>query len=61
MAANLYNLEKLNIKIRQRKYISLDMQLTFPVKTNFFLPPLPKTLCILMITYSIPPQKTFLM
>ena len=61
MTANLYNLEKLNIKIRQRKYINLDMQLSSPVKNNFCLLPLPNTLYILMIRYLIPLQKTLIM
>ena len=44
MTLNLYNLEKLNIKIRQRKYNNLDMQLSCPVQTNFCLPTFRKVL-----------------
>lgn len=54
MTVNLYNLEKLNIKIRQREYNNLDMQLSCHVQTNFCLPPFRKTLYILIIRYLIP-------
>ena len=61
MTANLYNLEKLNIKNRQRKYITLDILLSFPVKNIFCLLPFPNTLYKLMIRYLIPLQKALLM
>ena len=37
------------------------MQLSFPVKTNFCLPPLPKILYKLLETYLIPLEETLLM
>ena len=53
MTVNLHNLEKLNIKIRQREYNNLYMQLSCPVQTNFCLPSFRKTLYILIIRYLI--------
>ena len=38
-----------------------NLELSFPVKTNFCLPPLPKILYKLLKTYLIPLEETLLM